>query len=196
MTMANEKWTSEVKRHKSNEKLMTKWEAKSKWNINVNISIERQTLNRSVALINEGSAVPPVRYAERLMKHRAWGSGARGHEISLSNCRPLFPCLSACQSLSCQTQPYRNNLVTIVMCRPPGSGRDETGQRSLVSSNTSHYYCVFHLQKYTCTVYSSSVWGYKHTHTHTHYPVTTTFIPIWFILHPWESSIVNFLAWK
>lgn len=112
MTMANEKWTSEVKRCKSNEKLMTKWEAKSKWNINVNISIQRPPLKRNISLINYGRWWRPSTVAwecdnnveEMTDKVSNVGldiAGARGAEISLSNCRrfpalalPVFVCVS------------------------------------------------------------------------------------------------------
>lgn len=199
MTTANEKWTSEVKRCKSNEKLMTKWEAKSKWNINVNISIKTQHLPNKFR--HDGDARPLlhenaiIMWKRRLIKYQTHAWTSPEPEALKSPCliagvfrRSLFPCLSACQSLSCQTRAYRNN--PRFHSNGPVTRMWTRWDRTALAGLLRH--------KPLLLCFSSSAFNMQFKNIYefsgvikacTHYPVTTAFIPVWFMSRPWESSM-------
>lgn len=123
MTMANEKWMSEVKRYKSNEaldeKLTTTRVAKSKWNINVNINepsihtaIKNQHLPNKLRpkrdarpLLHENAIIMSKKSADCADKESNVRFGhfkaACGGEISLSNCRRFLSAAGVRSSRVC-----------------------------------------------------------------------------------------------
>lgn len=123
MTMANEKWMSEVKRYKSNEaldeKLMTTRVSKSKWNINVKIN--EPSVNTAIKNQHLFNKLRPKRDARPLSHENAIITSKKsadcadkesnvrlrhfkeacGGEISLSNCQHFLSAAGVRSSRVC-----------------------------------------------------------------------------------------------